>query len=105
MTAALPDWNASIRPAQHGRKPIESIVLPLDGTEDSSPAMPVARRLAQLYSAALHVAYVGEGKLDLKDAANRLGFNAEDARGIVFEQVSGDPVQAMTRLASELPEA
>jgi nucleotide-binding universal stress UspA family protein len=104
MTAALPDWNASIQSTQQGTEPVESIVLALDGTEDSKTAVPVARTLSDLYSATLHVAYVGDGALDVKDAAVRLHLSAEDARGAVFEQVLGDPTQALTRLVRALSE-
>src|SRR5438067_1173700 len=103
MTAALPDWNASI-PAQQVTEPVESIVLPLDGTEDSRSALPVARTLSDLYSATLHVAYVGDETLDVKDAAVRLHLSDEEARGAVFERISGHPTQTLTRLVRALPE-
>jgi nucleotide-binding universal stress UspA family protein len=34
-----------------------------------------------------------------------LGFNAEDMHGAILEQVSGDPIQVVSRLARELPQA
>lgn len=105
MTAALPDWTNSI----HGAEPesaiaIKSIVLPLDGSEHSRTAIPVARRLADLYGATLHVTYVGKGRFDRRDAATQLGFTAETSQ-IVFEQSSGNPAELVTRLIRELQDS
>ena len=105
MTAALPDWNASIPPEHETTRSVESIVLALDGTEHSRPAIPVARKLSELYHATLHVTYVGEGALDLKEAAGRLGFSAEEAHGVVFEQGKAGAVTVVTELARQLPHA
>jgi nucleotide-binding universal stress UspA family protein len=105
MTAALPDWNGSIRSEHEVTRSIESIVLALDGTERSRPAIPVARKLSELYEATLHVTYVGERALDPKEAARRWGFNAKEAHHLVFEQGKGDAVTAVTQLARQLPHA
>jgi nucleotide-binding universal stress UspA family protein len=105
MTTALPDWNSAIQPEQ-GKTvlSIKSIVLPLDGNEPSRTALPVARTLAELYCAALHVMYVGQEQLDLKYAASQLGLAAEQARGAIFEQRFRTPEDAVTPLRHN-PEA
>ncbi|HUI84862.1 MAG TPA: universal stress protein [Candidatus Binatia bacterium] len=78
-------------------------MLPLTGQE-TLPAIPVARKLCELYRATLHVIYVGEGLSDLREQPARFGLTAEDVRGAVFDQASGEPPAAVTRLARELPE-
>jgi len=107
MTAALPDWNASIRAEHEATRSVESIVLALDGTEHSRPAIPVARTLSELYQATLHVTYVGEGggALDLKNTARRLGLSAEEAHGVFFEQGKAGAATRLTELARQLPHA
>jgi nucleotide-binding universal stress UspA family protein len=106
MTAALPDWKSAIQSKQIQTKTsIKSIVLPLDGHEESRTAIPVAQRFAELYGATLHVTYVGEGRFDLKGVASHLDLTPEQVHGAVFQQGSGDPVEFVTRLARELPES
>jgi nucleotide-binding universal stress UspA family protein len=105
MTAALPDWNASIRSEHESTTTVESIVLALDGRKHSRPAIVVARKLSELYHAVLHVTYVGDTALDLKDPAGCLGFSAEEANDIVFEQGKGSAVSVVTELASRLRHA
>ena len=105
MTAALPEWNDALKPVQPSAKPVENVVLPLDGNVLSRPAISVARGLSELYDATLHVTYVGERTLDLKDAPGFLGLQGEEMRSAVFEQIQGDPVQAVIHLTRKLPQA
>jgi nucleotide-binding universal stress UspA family protein len=93
MSAALPDWNSAIQPEQdQAQFSVKSVVLPLDSNEKSRTALPVARTLAELYGCVLHVTYVGEGQFDLKHPARQLGLTDEQARGAIFEQLSGGQV-------------
>jgi nucleotide-binding universal stress UspA family protein len=103
MTVALPDWKSAIQP-QSGQNEtqIKSIVVPLDDSAQSRIALPVARKLSELYRAVLHVTYVGERSLHLTGEANRLGLTDEQARGAVLEQSSGDPAEFVNRLTREL---
>jgi len=102
MMAALPDWNGAIRTAQQSES-VESIVLLLDGSEQSRAALPVAQKLSEVYSATLHVTYIGEKHLDHQTAAAELGFNAQGAHGVVFERDDGDPLNLVTHLSGHLP--
>jgi nucleotide-binding universal stress UspA family protein len=105
MSAALPDWkNAVERPEDNRATCIKNIVLPLDATEQSLTVLPVARTLAELYGATLHVAFVGESSVDSKSAAARIGFDAEVPPGTVFEQNSSEPLELVPRLMRDLPE-
>lgn len=105
MTAALSDWNGAIRSAPQSTRSIESVLLPLDGTENSQSAIPVARKLSELYGATLHMTYVGEQALDVKAAAGRLGLGPQDVHGTIFESGKGDPVEVVMKLARDLPKA
>ncbi len=104
MTAALPEWNGAVQPVYRTAKGVRNIVLPVDGTERSRAAVPVARTLARLYSASLHVIYVGEEQLDLNQAANRLRLGVDEADEPVFEQGGSDPVKAVMSLIWQLPD-
>jgi len=103
MTAASPDWKSSIKPS--AKTSVRSIVLPLDGSEQSRTALPVARKLCELYGAALHMTYVGDRPFDVTQDPSRLGLTTEQLRGAVFERRSGDAAEFVARLTRELPEA
>jgi nucleotide-binding universal stress UspA family protein len=106
MSAALPDWKSATQPRQiKSETSIKSIVVPLDSNESSRTAFPVARALAELYGAALHVTYVGEGRFDVKETARQLGLRAEPAHGVIFEEGSGDLAEFVSQRAQQLPEA
>ena len=105
MTAALSDWNGAIRSAPQSTRSIESVVLPLDSTEDSQSAIPVARKLSELYGATLHLTYVGEQALDEKAAAGWLGLDPQKIHGTIFQSSKGEPVEVVMRLARDLPKA
>jgi nucleotide-binding universal stress UspA family protein len=104
MTAALPDWNASIRSSPSSTRPVRSILLPYDGGEHSRPAALVARSLGELYGASLHVAYVGTGEFSLTKAARRFDSFSREMRGTVLEPCTGDPIQAIASLSRKLPD-
>lgn len=106
MTAALPDWNTALRPTEVlDTNTVKRIVLPLDGSDASTTAVPLAQRLSELYGAKLHVAFVGEGRLDLKSAAARLGLTPEQAANAIFEDAAGNPTELVARLTHGSPEA
>jgi nucleotide-binding universal stress UspA family protein len=99
MTAASPDWNNAIQPEQGQTDfSIKSIMLPLDSSEKSRTALPVARALTELYGCALSVAYVGEGQVDMQHFAGQLGLTPEQAGNAVSEQLYRKPVGALTSL-------
>lgn len=101
MTAALPDWKGAIQSTQvQSATSIRNIVLPLDGNNESLAAVPVACKLAELYGATLHLMSMGDQPFDIHETATRLGL----ARA-VFEQGSDRPVDVVTRLTRELPDA
>ena len=105
MSAALPDWKSAIHaPERHRETAVKNIVLALDASEQSLTAVPVARTLAEIYGATIHVTFVGGSSPDLKSAATRLGLGTETPHGTVFEQSSGEPDLLVMRLMRVLPE-
>jgi nucleotide-binding universal stress UspA family protein len=106
MSTALPDWNTAVRPSPTlaATEP-KSLVLPLDGSKQGRVAFPVAKKLAQIYGATLHVTYAGTGRFDLTNAAIQLGLTDEEAQAAIFQASTGSPVDDVIRLARELPDA
>lgn len=101
MTATLAKDNATVGPSQSAAS-VENVLLVLDGTPPSKPAIPVACKLAETFSATLHVTYVGEQALDTREIACSLGFTSRQRHGAVFDQVTGDPVEIVTQMAGQL---
>ena len=55
------------------------------------PALPVARTLAQLEHATLHLIHVGTQLPDPRQTLEELGLTGEHLHGVVLDQVLGDP--------------
>lgn len=102
--AAIPDWQEPFRhEVGQGVCAVESVVLPLDGSEVAKTALGVARSLARLYRATLHIVYVGERLLGPKQTLQELGISAGELRGAVLDQVTGDPAPSIRALLPDLP--
>jgi nucleotide-binding universal stress UspA family protein len=105
MSARVFRWNPAAQAVQHGVSSIRSVLLPLDGSDFSRTAVPVARELARIYGATLHVACVAEGAPGLRETPGRLGLSAAERRGAVFHHTREEPVEMAARLMKELPGA
>jgi len=83
---------------------IENVIVPLDGTEGSRAALPVGRIVAKLYEATLHVVFVdkGEEAHRPRQTLEELGLDAQEIRGVVMDNLHGDPAAAILRSAREL---
>jgi nucleotide-binding universal stress UspA family protein len=101
MSATLAKENA-ILGAPEATRCVENVLLVLDGTPQSKPAIPVSCKLAETFSATLHVTYVGERPLEAREIACNLGFTSQQRHGAVFDQVTGDPVQMVTEMTDRL---
>ncbi|MFB3916384.1 MAG: universal stress protein [Terriglobales bacterium] len=101
--AAIPDWQAPLQqPGSQKVAPAENVVLPLDGSSAARSALPIARRLAQLYNATLHIVYVGEQLLGPRRTLRQLGIAPEQFHGAVLDELCGDPGEAILRMISRL---
>jgi nucleotide-binding universal stress UspA family protein len=78
----------------------ETIIVPLDGTEQALAALPVARTLADTLAATLNVVHVGERALPSRAILGELGLDAEDVKGFVIEQRTGNPAEEVLRFAA-----
>ncbi len=105
MTAAFSDWNEAIRPAEKFTKSVENVLLYLGNAKNSTIAVPVARKLADLYGATLHITYVGEEIPDLSALGQGLGMDTQKTQSIVFEPGEENAVKQVARLAQELPKS
>lgn len=105
MSAALPDWKSAVQtPEQHRGTSVKSIVLALDDSEQSLTAVPVARTLAQIYGATIHITLFGESSPSLKATATRLALGAEMPGSAIFGASSSEPDVQVKRLMRDLPE-
>jgi nucleotide-binding universal stress UspA family protein len=77
-----------------------TILVPLDGSPEALAAMPVARLIAELEDASLHVVHVADQTYSPRELLSRLGLTPEDARSVILDQESGDPAEAIVRTAS-----
>lgn len=82
---------------------VDTVIVPLDGSMPARAALPVARTLARVVSATLHVVYVGDALAGPRDTLQELGLTGEEIRGAVLDRRSGDPARAIAELARELP--
>jgi nucleotide-binding universal stress UspA family protein len=105
MTAAIPEWNGAVERRKTKPRTVENIVLPLDGRKFSQLAIPIARELARLHDATLHVVYVGVEALAHKDTLASLGLKPSETRGVVMEHSKGNPAEDVLHSARDLPRA
>jgi nucleotide-binding universal stress UspA family protein len=62
-------------------------------------ALSVARALAPLVGATLHLVHIGEPVLPPRELLRKLGLAPDDVRGAVVEQAGGDAAASIVRLA------
>lgn len=101
MSATLAKENAIFGPERLTRW-VENVLLVLDGTSQSRPAIPVSCKLAETFSATLHVTYVGQRPLEAREIACNLGLTSQQRHGAVFDPITGDPVQTVSEMAERL---
>ncbi|MBV9086245.1 MAG: universal stress protein [Acidobacteriaceae bacterium] len=95
MTATRAWESGFHRVPQDKPEMIQTIAVPLDGSAASKAALPVARTLAQLFGATVHVLYAGHQALDAQHAVQELGLSTEDIQGVVLDALTGDPAEAI----------
>jgi len=103
VTATMSKWHGTVQPMEPKPSTIKNVVLPLDGSQVSRLALPIARALSKLYGATLHVVTVGQEVLHTKEALSHLGLTSEEMQGAVLDACSGDPAEAIVGAAQQLP--
>lgn len=84
-------------------KPI--ILVPLDGSMHALDALPIARTLAGITHATIHVLHIGERKLPPTELMEKLGLSESALHGSVLDQRSGDPGEQISRASREWKDA
>jgi nucleotide-binding universal stress UspA family protein len=78
------------------------VVIPLDGSEPALVALPVAKRLAELEDATLHLVHVAREIAPPEEVLARIGLRSADLRGSILQRKAGDPAAGINQTASEL---
>ncbi len=82
--------------------PLSAVIAPIDGAAHALVALPVARTLAALEGAALHVVHVMPGRVVPAEAlAGELGVPHDRLRDAVLHVRVGDPAVEILRVAAE----
>jgi len=87
---------SALGPARREEYPeykVRSVIVPLDGTVESTRALPVARRIAKRESAELYILHVGAQITDPRQKLKGLGVDPGALRGAILEQSSGNPAE------------
>jgi nucleotide-binding universal stress UspA family protein len=83
------------------RAPI--ILVPLDGSAEAKGVLPMARSIARIEEASIHVVHAAEQPLPEWELLRRMSLRREEARGVVVGQAVGPVVaDAIVRLAEEM---
>jgi nucleotide-binding universal stress UspA family protein len=102
MNAVMGDWQGPLRPAAPEEAyRVDTVIVPLDGGNLSKSALPVARTLARLEGATLHVLYVGEHLAGPRQTSRELGLTSEELQGAVLTQLAGNPAEMILRFTQE----
>ena len=78
-----------------------TVLVPLDGSTHATVALPVAKTMARLEGAVLHVIHVSDQPSTSRELAATLGLTLDEVRGAVIEPLPGRPADAIVRAASE----
>ena len=105
MNAVVSDWQQPLRRAAQMERCVENVLVPLDGSSSAKAALPVARTLARLENATLHVMYACNRLLGPLQTLQELGIGAEELNGAVLDRETGEPPEAILRRYESLPSA
>ena len=77
-----------------------TLLVPLDNSTNPTAALSVARGLAHLKGATVVLIHVGREALAPDELLGRMRLSAEDVRGLVIDQCTGSPADAVVREAA-----
>lgn len=80
---------------------VPTVFVPLDGSVHASMALPVARAMADIEGATLHIVHVYERTLSSNGLLLRLGLGEEQLRNSIVHQVGGTSAAGVARLAKD----
>ena len=79
----------------------KTVLVPLDGSDHATVAVPVARGLAELFHATLAVLHVTDDALAPTALVERMKLSGEDVRGLVVERRPGAAAAVIVQQAAE----
>lgn len=82
----------------------QAVLVPVDGSPQALVALPVARTLAEIWGAAIHVVQVADRAVAPGEIGERLGLDVSQLRGAVLHLERGQPAEEIARVAGEQPE-
>jgi len=77
-----------------------TLLVPLDDSTNATAVLSVARGLAHLKDATVVLIHVGREALAPDELLDRMRLSAEDVRGLVIDQCTGSPAEAIVRQAA-----
>jgi len=80
-------------------KPV--ILVPLDGSEHALSALPVAKVLADLAAATIHLVHIAREVTPPAEVLKRIGLSTRQLRGSVLSTKTGDPAYGIIQAARE----
>lgn len=88
--------------SHEGQAESPTIIVPLDGTDHARVALPVARELAALMGAVLHVVHIAERPAPPRDRLRELGLDPARIGHTVLDERRGSPGAGVLDVAREL---
>lgn len=82
--------------------PSATILLPFDGAPASRSALPVARALAAVTGAPLHIVYAGRGPGSADKLGHWLGLGSDNLSGAVLNHIEAEAADGILEAAREL---
>ncbi|MGZ5918888.1 MAG: universal stress protein [Hyphomicrobium sp.] len=79
----------------------KTVLVPLDGSVHATAAVPVARRLAELFHATLAILHVTDDALAPAALVERMKLSGDDVRGLVIERRPGAAAAVIVQEAAE----
>lgn len=95
MTAALPEWHDALHSRKSEPGSVKNILLPLDEQGAWRRANEIARQLAEIYAATLHLVCAGERLASPREVVERVGLGPEDLRGAVLDCREGEAAKVI----------
>ncbi|HZV02547.1 MAG TPA: universal stress protein, partial [Planctomycetota bacterium] len=77
------------------------LIVPLDGTRAALAAIPVAKALAAIEGATVHIVHVGKRGLSPRDLLEKVGLAPEHATDSVLQARTGSPAEEICRIVRE----
>ena len=81
---------------QAGHSP--PIIVPLDGSPEAKLVLPIARLVAQIVGAAIHIVHASEKSLSQQELLRHVSLRREETRKMVIDQASGPAAEAGRKL-------